>query len=204
MKRAWTRFSLCASAALLLAALAAAGAHQAAPTQGKTAQPRRVNELTLAGLRPGHDTLERAEKIFAEHAAVRRVEGESSVEWNDRCLGLSARIEYNEEREVDSVTVSSLGTKQTCPPGASNRTSPLRADRMRTGRGLGLGDARSRVLQLYDQPASRGPSTFAGRELELFFYEFDWAGVDVPQLMEVSCDRETGRVVKITLAFPTL
>jgi hypothetical protein len=36
------------------------------------------------------------------------------------------------------------------------------------------------------------------------FYMFDWAGSDVPQVMEVSCDKETGRVVEIMLAFPSL
>jgi hypothetical protein len=36
------------------------------------------------------------------------------------------------------------------------------------------------------------------------FYAFDWAGSDVPQVMEVLCERATGRVVEITLAFPSL
>jgi hypothetical protein len=35
-------------------------------------------------------------------------------------------------------------------------------------------------------------------------YQFDWAGSDVPQVMEVLCARDTGRVVEITLAFPSL
>ena len=43
-----------------------------------------------------------------------------------------------------------------------------------------------------------------GRELEFLFYAFDWAGPEVPQVMEVTCERSTGRVVKITLAFPSL
>jgi hypothetical protein len=42
----------------------------------------------------------------------------------------------------------------------------------------------------------------------LWYYAFDWAGADVPQVMEVLCTREAdgkpGRVVEITLAGPSL
>jgi hypothetical protein len=43
-----------------------------------------------------------------------------------------------------------------------------------------------------------------GRELELLLYQFDWAGPDVPQVMEVLCTPEKegkpGRVMEIMLA----
>jgi hypothetical protein len=42
----------------------------------------------------------------------------------------------------------------------------------------------------------------------LLYYAFDWAGPDVPQVMEVLCtaqkDGEPGRVVEITLAAASL
>jgi hypothetical protein len=42
----------------------------------------------------------------------------------------------------------------------------------------------------------------------LLYYAFDWAGADVPQVMEVVCtleeDGKPGRVVEITLAAPSL
>jgi hypothetical protein len=41
-------------------------------------------------------------------------------------------------------------------------------------------------------------------ELEFLYYAFDWAGADVPQVMEIHCARENGRVVEMTLAFPSL
>lgn len=51
---------------------------------------------------------------------------------------------------------------------------------------------------------SRSPSTKNGQRLELLHYAFDWAGPDVPQVMEVVCTPEKhgkpGRVVEITLA----
>jgi hypothetical protein len=42
----------------------------------------------------------------------------------------------------------------------------------------------------------------------LWYYAFDWAGPDVPQVMEVVCTKEQdgqpGYVVEITLAAPSL
>jgi hypothetical protein len=77
-----------------------------------------------------------------------------------------------------------------------------------TGHGLVIGDACSRVIALYGQPGSRGPSTKDGQQLELLYYAFDWAGPDVPQVMAVLCTPERnakpGRVVEITLAAPSL
>ena len=64
------------------------------------------------------------------------------------------------------------------------------------------------VLKLYGEPDSRSPSTKDGQPLELWYYAFDWAGADVPQVMEVLCTREAegkpGQVVEITLAGPSL
>lgn len=51
----------------------------------------------------------------------------------------------------------------------------------------------------FPKPFLRG-----NQELELFFYAFDRAGSEVPQVMEIYCDHATGRVVEITLAFPSL
>jgi hypothetical protein len=51
---------------------------------------------------------------------------------------------------------------------------------------------------------SPGPSVKGEHELELLYYAFDWAGSDVPQVMEILCARESGRVMEITLAYPSL
>lgn len=55
---------------------------------------------------------------------------------------------------------------------------------------------------------SRSPSTKNGQPLELLYYAFDWAGPDVPQVLEVVCtapkDGTPGRVVEITLAASSL
>ena len=71
-----------------------------------------------------------------------------------------------------------------------------------------MGDAAQRVVELYGEPESRSPSTKDGQPLELMYYAFDWAGPDVPQVMEVLCTKtaggKPGRVMEITLAAPSL
>lgn len=77
-----------------------------------------------------------------------------------------------------------------------------------TGQGLRVGDACSQTVGLYGKPDSRSPSTKGGQPLELLYYAFDWAGPDVPQVLQVACTAEkdgpTGRVVQITLAASSL
>ena len=72
----------------------------------------------------------------------------------------------------------------------------------------GRRDNAARVVALYGQPDSRSPSTKDGQPLELMYYAFDWAGPDVPQVMEVLCTKaaegKPGRVMEITLAAPSL
>ena len=77
-----------------------------------------------------------------------------------------------------------------------------------TGHGLRLGAPDLQVRQFYGEPDSRSPSSRDGQKLELWYYAFDWAGPDVPQVMEVLCtvgqDRKPGRVVEVTLAASSL
>lgn len=87
------------------------------------------------------------------------------------------------------------------------QTLLLDLDPAKTGRGLGEGDAAAKVVELYGEPDSRSPSTKAGQPLELMYYAFDWAGPDVPQVMEVctkAAEGKPGRVMEITLAAPSL
>ena len=106
-----------------------------------------------------------------------------------RALGNSTRL--------SGAHLHSLEIKRCMPP------SPWK-----TGLGLRVNDLAPKVVQLYGPPDSKSPSTRDGQPLELWYYAFDWAGPDVPQVMEVLCTREQdgkpGRVVEITLAAPSL
>jgi hypothetical protein len=201
LKRASMKFWLCAS--LVVAAASAATAAGARISTSGAAQSvvRHGNETMLAGLRPGRDTFAAAEKRFkAKNLSEERNSG--SKEWRDDCSGRSIRLEGNAKSVIQSITITTLGTQEgKC---SDRRPDFLDPRNWLTGLGLRMGDSQDRVVGLYGEPNSSGPASKNGQELDLMYYQFDWAGPDVPQVMKVLCARDTGRVVEITLAFPSL
>jgi hypothetical protein len=192
--------SLCTSAAAALV-LPAAWALAQAPTPAPAA-PKRANELTLAGLRPGRDALSIALKRYSEKYSDRERTAPSVKRWLEPCTGRALSLEFDSHSMIQAITVSSLVPQDgKC---TDRRFGALAVQDWVTGRGLHLGDNQDKIVELYGEPASSGPSVNGERELEFLYYAFDWAGADVPQVMEIHCARETGRVVEITLAFPSL
>ncbi len=162
--------------------------------------PHRANELTLAELRPGRDSASRAVQLYKE-PSNKTGDQETQMVWSATCQTQTLSIDLDAARRIQVVrTVEldwSLGdcVKRTSGP-------------WQTGRGLRVGDPAAKVVRLYGEPDSRSPSTKDGQPLELWYYAFDWAGPDVPQVMEVLCtkekERQPGHVVEITLAAPSL
>jgi hypothetical protein len=196
LKPGWTKSLLCTSAVSLLI-LPAIGTRAQAP-----AAPKRANELTLAGLRPGRDALSVALKRYSDKYSDREESTANVKRWLDPCTGRSLSLELDGQSRIQAITVSSLVQQEgSC---ADRRFGALAVQDWTTGRGLRLGDNQDKVVQLYGEPNSSGPSVKGSRELEFLYYAFDWAGADVPQVMEIHCARETGRVVEMTLALPSL
>jgi hypothetical protein len=196
LKRVWTRFWASTSLFSLLPAVAAA--------QTKTIREPvpsvRASESTLAGLLPGQTRLARAKVLLG---SPREKDAESSsVRWN-RCSD-DLIVEIDSGGVIQTVRVTRLWG----PQQAANCTAASSSTKWGTGKGLRLGDPVARAEKLYGKPDSRSPGTKGGQRLELLYYAFDWAGPDVPQVMEVVCtvgkDGEPGRVVEITLAASSL
>jgi hypothetical protein len=195
------KFWLCASLVLAAASAGVAeGARISSPAAAQAAV-RHTNETLLAGLRPGRDTFIVAEKRFkAKNLSEEPNSG--SKEWRDDCSGRSIRLEVDAKSVIQSVTITTLGSQEgKC---SDRRPDFLDPRNWLTGLGLRMGDSQDRVVGLYGEPNSSGPASKNRQELDLMYYQFDWAGSDVPQVMEVLCARDTGRVVEITLAFPSL
>jgi len=188
--------------ALLVSLLTATLAIAQTPPKptAKKATTHRANELTLAGLRPGRDTASRAVQLYKKPSNEAR-DQETQMVWAATCQTQTLSIDLDKPRRIQVVrTVEldwALGDCIKRTPGP-----------WKTGHGLRVGDPAAKVVQLYGEPDSRSPSTKDGQPLELWYYAFDWAGPDVPQVMEVLCTREKdgqpGRVVEITLAAPSL
>jgi hypothetical protein len=193
------KFWLFVSLVLAGTATCASGARSASGAAQDA--PRRNNETLLAGLRPGRDALLVAEKRF-KTKSISEEPNSGTKEWRDDCSGRSIRLELSAKFVIQSVTITTLGTQEgKC---SDRRPDFLDPRNWVTGMGLRMGDSQDRVVGLYGEPNSSGPASKNGQELDLMYYQFDWAGSEVPQVMEVLCARDTGRVVEITLAFPSL
>ena len=176
-------------------------ATQAIPQQAtKKVATHRANELTLAGLRPGRDTLARALQVNSQFKRKANPQ-DFQTEWFDVCRDASLTVDTDGERGIRVMRTGLWG-------GSTADCSRMPPGPWKTGRGLRVGDLTSKATQLYGEPDSKSPSTRDGQPLELWYYAFDWAGPDVPQVMEILCTREKegqpGRVIEITLAAPSL
>ncbi|HVO59211.1 MAG TPA: hypothetical protein VMT51_16100 [Dongiaceae bacterium] len=200
MKRGWTRFWASASACAMLLAPAAAAPQNRSSTP---AAPKR-NELSLAGLRPGKDRAALAEQLYKKSNA--RPDGQggaagSEMMWSDACRKQTLTVETDAAKRIQTIRVAE-SQRGGCAVAAAT------AGAWRTGLGLRVGDTADRVTRLYGRPDSRSPSTKDGQRLELLYYAFDWAGPEVPQVLEVVCTAEAsgkpGRVVEITLSASSL
>ena len=205
LKRALLSSYLITTIAIATVAHPSSGEAQQKPAPKPTAT-KKANELTLAGLRPGRDTTKRAFRLLGGYLQTDPKDTKNSRDkaealWMDNCRKLQLTIDLDTEKSIQVMRV----TEANWLPGDCDSMSP---SPWKTGNGLRVGDAAVKVVQLYGQPDSRSPSTKDGQPLELWYYAFDWAGPDVPQVMEVVCTREKdgqpGRVVEITLAAPSL
>lgn len=206
MRRVWTRLlasaSLGATSALLLISVAAEMARSQNPIKNRAPRAVRTNETRLAGLLPGKTSARRAHELFGTSSVENRQDHTST--WAD-CNGYQLVVESDEAGIVDSVRIEYLLPSR--KPDGCGLPGPNEVS-WKTGRGLRLWSSSSDVVSLYGKPDSVSPSTKDGQQLELWYYAFDWAGPDVPQVMEVVCtvgkDGEPGRVVEITLAASSL
>jgi hypothetical protein len=194
------KFWLCLSLALAIASSPTHGIQVASQGAAK-AGGHGGNETLLAGLRPGRDTLAMAEKRFK----VKNLTDDKDAgvkEWRDDCSGRAIRLELDAKSVIQSVTITTLAPQEgKC---GEKKVDFLDPKNWVTGLGLRIGDSQDQIVGLYGEPNSSGPAMKNGKELALMYYQFDWAGSDVPQVMEVLCARDSGRVLEITLAFPSL
>jgi hypothetical protein len=158
----------------------------------------RLNELTLAGLRPGRDKIVEPQKSFRE--LTLDPDSKEALVWGDICTHRQMRIEVDADKKIQTISLSygyKPEIKAKCLPSVS---SPEVLKVVQSGHGLNLGDACTRMSQIYGKAESQSASVNGAEKLKLLRYSFDWAGSDVPQVMEVTCNPATNQVVKIMLA----
>ncbi len=155
----------------------------------------RTNELTLARLRPGRDLISKARQICWK--TVEPKAGENTLTWASGCQEQVTNVDIDPSGKLLSVRIGDV------PEYIEYECVGTPKNVWVTGHGLAIGDPESKVSRLYGPPDSRSPSTKGRQQLELLYYAFDWAGPDVPQVMEALCTPEKagkpGRVVELTL-----
>jgi hypothetical protein len=197
--RSWRKGSVSLVAWVLAFACAADGQSTKGKSEVKDAAAQRSNELTLAGLRPGKDAIVRARQLYQKIDPKSSTHDKQTI-WLDPCHKQLLAVDFDDDQRIQVVRASEAPSAADCSAAAPSL--------WKTGRGLRVRDSVSKLAGLYGEPDSRSPSTKGGQPLELWYYAFDWAGADVPQVMEVLCTVEKngqpGRVVEITLAAPSL
>ncbi len=208
----WICVLLAASALCMLSASVGAAQQKKA-----AAQPARVNETTLARLRPGKSTLAEADRLYGAQNRTRFDEPDTVVSYSSSCYrSLQLDVDTSSAaRMIQTITLRDLRLTDHAalhaalkasilegilPPGHEERVAM--GARWKTGRGIALGSTKRAVLAAYGAPQSSGPSVSGERQLELLYYAFDWAGTDVPQVLEITLEKD--RVVQITLAASSL
>jgi hypothetical protein len=174
----------------------------AVPGAPEASVSKRANELSLAGLRPGHDRLASPQKNFRELDLDESVT--DALLWGDVCTHRELRVEIDSNKIVQTVTVDNNYKPEIMAKCSAVVMAPSRLRLLASGLGLQLGDLCSRMAEIYGKPVSESPSVRGSERLELWLYSFDWAGSAVPQVMEVSCSASSKRVVAITLAASSL
>jgi len=174
----------------------------AIPAAPGLANSKRASELTLAGLRPGRHKIVAPQKTFRE--LDRDESATDALLWGDVCTHRELRVELDANKVVQTVTVDNNYKPEIMAKCLPIVMAPSRLKLLATGHGLQLGDSCDRVAEIYGKPESESPSVRGSEQLELSLYSFDWAGPSVPQVMEVSCDASSKKVVAITLAASTL
>jgi hypothetical protein len=187
-----------------LLGLCLASAFASAKTTQKPAAKKtvhRANELTLAGLRPGRDSKGRALQLYGKSKSAKGSQ-DGQLSWTE-CGIWALTMDIGAEGKILVIRVTAIDN-----PGVAIDCKSVALGVWKTGHGLRVQDPAGKVVRLYGEPDSRSPSTRDGQPLELMYYAFDWAGPEVPQVMEVLCTQEKdgrpGRVVEITLAAPSL
>jgi hypothetical protein len=182
--------------------LAAAAGAAAVAWKGEPGNPKgavRRNELTIAHLRPGRDVISKAMRIYGRPAVPRT--DRTSASWEDGCRQNALVVDADDSGRI-------LGVRVTHNNQGIAGCAETGRDPWRTGRNLAVADSCGKAREIYGKPTSRSPSTRDGKPLELLYYAFDWAGPDVPQVMEVVCTAgkagKPGQIVEITLAAPSL
>jgi len=163
------------------------------PASSADRPPGNVNELTLAGLRPGVTTAAEAVRRLGPGWTHPSADEHDLYDWCDHATRLRVQIEERGAGAVQAVTLERMPAG-----GTSGCHAHLPVSLARTGRGVALGAAPARLRAVYGKPFFTGPASWRGHDVEMIVYNFSWAGSDKPQVLESTFGH--GALIKLTLS----
>jgi hypothetical protein len=164
------------------------------PSDSADRPPGNVNELTLAGLRPGESTIAAAQARYGPHWAHPSPDEKDLYVWCDASSQVQLSLEAASDGTIQVVTVERL--LHPAAPAQCDARLPLAI--AHTGRGVQLGDTPQQLRHVYGKPFFVGPSSWDGKNVQFIVFNFSWAGESDPQILESSFDGP--RLVKMTLS----
>src|ERR1700688_1434211 len=94
------------SGSAVAAVLCAVSLAQTPKAEHRKTAAHRANELTLAGLRPGTDTLARGKQATLGWGDG-RLSGDGQTEWFDPCRDVSLSIEVDKDKRIQIIRTAS-------------------------------------------------------------------------------------------------
>lgn len=189
MKRGWKRFwpfvSVPAATLFTLPLLVSAGSKE-------------LREKSLAGLKPGKDTLQNAIRRFGPSNDAAQSDPPRFVVWRDVCNHQQVLVAMDESGLIRAVVVEqelAIATSD-CTPGSYARKV---RERFGSGRGLLYGDHCERIQELYGTAQSKASSNEGGKQIESYAYTFESNSKSPALRLEVSCNTTSNLVNKLRL-----
>lgn len=166
---------------------------------------KKVEEDTLAGLRPGKDSIQRAYQRFGkESIGESPLGGPGVVDVQDFCTHQELFLTLDSSGLIQEVAVGHelADTDADCTPHSYSRE--VRA-KFGSGRGLLFRDRCERIQEIYGQPESKNSSANGNEQLESYVYRNDEAGKGVPLTLGVTCNVTENYVdgIKLTVSRPS-
>jgi hypothetical protein len=153
-----------------------------------------VRENKIAGLRPGHDTVEKAKTIFGRDPDQNADSRQNS--WFDLCGSQRAVIAFDSNNVIQSVTVEQMLPREIVD---CNDKAYSRSVRVKFGssRGLFRGDRCERITEIYGTPDSKNISD---SNRTVYVYSYDRTNQGPALTLEITCDTTINQVNSLKLA----
>jgi hypothetical protein len=163
---------------------------------------RLTNELEIAGLRPGQDTMRKAYHRFGKNLVTNELSQSGSVVWLDVCNHQMLTVSFDTNDIILGVRIQHTPgvTMADCDVRSYSRN--VRSRMGGTGHGLLFGDRCDRVQQLYGSPHSDDHSASGTQESNSFVYHFDRGSKGSQLTLEITCDPASKTVKTIELTAP--